>query len=106
MATAIKQLVIVAREVEQDEVCYYIESGENTYISSLVNGVACNCRRTTGESCAAWHYRRSCKHTTLASRNESERASDVAAHLHDEKFSCPSCGQPRKSDTLCYRCAA
>lgn len=107
-----KQLIIVGREVENNAISYYIQSGEeNVYVAKIENGAAIGCQRINGEDCEGYHYsarnHKHCKHTDLALQNERERTNDTMQHVRDEEavHSCIYCGHPMKYDGVCARCA-
>lgn len=90
-----RHATILERKERTGVVVYTVLSsnGKSIYHTTVVHGHATAC------SCIS---RKPCYHMASCEKNEQERASN--RQLHDV-HSCPSCGQPRKSDTLCYRCA-
>ena len=94
---------IVRREETSNVILYYILQGDHLHEVTIENGVAsCNCH--------AYLYsakgNKRCGDTDLATKNESERATDIQQHVRDglPVYSCPGCGHPMTADVYCYNC--
>lgn len=89
---------IVRREQTGNTIRYYILQGDHLHEVTIEDGVAsCNCH--------AYLYsakgNKRCGDTDLATKNESERATDIQQHVRDDIHSCIYCGRRMKVDGWC-----